>query len=385
MRRTRTGVVIGVAMALGMALPATAQGPTIEEVASGLASPRGVALGADGTIYVAEAGAGGEAPCVVHPELGNMCFGASGAITAIVDGVATRVVEGLPSGLTDNGEVIGPSDVTVDGDGNVWFLVGGPGAGAAEFRDALPDGAGDGIGYLNRLGADGTAERIADLAAYETEQNPDADQPGNEEPDSNINGLAASDAGALVADAGGNDLLVVAADGTISTVAVFPVTMVPAPPDPSVEADPSAEPQMVPMDPVPTSVAVGPDGAYYVGELTGFPFPAGGAAVYRVAPGEEPSVYADGFTNIIDVEFGPDGTLYVAEMVHEGLLGVLGAGAPPIGAVMAVPPGGGQAEMVATGEQLMALGGLAVADDGSILVSANTLMPGAGTIVKLTP
>jgi len=385
MRSTRAGVAAGLTVALGMALPAAAQGPTIEEVAGGLDSPRGVALGQDGTIYVAEAGAGGEAPCVVHPELGNMCFGPSGAITAIIDGVPRRIVEGLPSGLTDNGEVLGPSDVTVDGGGTVWFLVGGPGVGAAEFRDALAEGAGEGIGMLNRLGADGSIEHVADLAQYETEQNPDAEQPGNEEPDSNANGLAASDAGALVADAGANDLLLVGADGSISTVAVFPVVMQPAPPDPTAEADPDAEPPMVPMDPVPTSVTVGPDGAYYVGELTGFPFPTGGASVFRVVPGEEATVYADGFTNIMDVEFGPDGTLYVAEMVHEGLLGVLGGGAPPIGAVMAVPPGGGEAEMVATGDQLMALGGLAVADDGAIYVSANTLMPGAGTVVKITP
>jgi hypothetical protein len=41
--------------------------------------------------------------------------------------------------------------------------------------------------------------------------------------------------------------------------------------------------------------------------------------------------------------------------------------------------------MVATGEQLMALGGLAVADDGSIYVSANTLSTEGGTIVKITP
>jgi hypothetical protein len=36
---------------------------------------------------------------------------------------------------------------------------------------------------------------------------------------------------------------------------------------------------------VPNSVAQGPDGAYYVGELTGVPFEAGAARVYRVVPG----------------------------------------------------------------------------------------------------
>ncbi len=143
----------------------------------------------------------------------------------------------------------------------------------------------------------------------------------------------------------------------------------------------------VPVESVPTSVVVGPDGAYYVGELTGGPFPVGGANVWRVVAGEEPTVYASGFTNILDRGFGSDGTLYVAEIVHEGLMPVfMGEGqVPPIGAVLSVPPGGGEPEMLATGEQLMALGGLAVGPDDAIYVSANTLGTEGGTIVKITP
>jgi sugar lactone lactonase YvrE len=386
MRKTQAGVAMGLVTALGMALPVAAQGPAIEEVVSGLNSPRGVALGPDGTIYVAESGVGGEGPCVQHSELGNMCFGHSGKVTAIVDGVASKLVVDLPSGITDLGEVIGPSDVTVDADGTVWFLVGGPAAGAAEFREAMPDGAGEGIGWLYRL-TDGGAEAVADLAAFETASNPDVDQPGNTEPDSNAHGLAAAPAGALVADAGGNDLLLVGADGTISSLAVFPVVMQPAPPDPSASPDPSAEPPMIPMDPVPTSVTVGPDGAYYVGQLTGFPFPAGGASVFRVADGEEPSVYATGFSAIMDLEFGPDGTLYVLEMAHDGLLAALGAletAGPANGGLLAVPAGGGEPTLIAS-EGLLMPGGLAVAEDGSIYVSTCTICPEVGGVVKVTP
>ena len=36
-------------------------------------------------------------------------------------------------------------------------------------------------------------------------------------------------------------------------------------------------------------------------------------------------VYATGFSNIMDIGFGPDGTLYVAEIVHDGLMGVFTA------------------------------------------------------------
>jgi hypothetical protein len=77
--------------------------------------------------------------------------------------------------------------------------------------------------------------------------------------------------------------------------------------------------------------------------------------------------------------------LYVAEIVHDGLMGVFAGNAPPIGALLSVAPDGGEPSIVAIGEQLMAPGGLAVADDGSVYVSTGTLMPGAGTVVKITP
>ena len=42
--------------------------------------------------------------------------------------------------------------------------------------------------------------------------------------------------------------------------------------------------------------------------------------------------------------------------------------------------------MVATGEQLMALGGLDVDADGAVYVSTGTIMgPGGGSLVKITP
>ncbi len=42
--------------------------------------------------------------------------------------------------------------------------------------------------------------------------------------------------------------------------------------------------------------------------------------------------------------------------------------------------------MLATGEQLMALGGLAVDEDGAVYVSTGTIMgPGGGALVKITP
>jgi sugar lactone lactonase YvrE len=377
-------VVGSIAALTAIAAPAAAQAPTITEVVGGLDSPRGVAIGADGTIYVAEAGEGGTEPCAEHPELGRICFGPTGGISAVVDGVATRLVDGLASTVTATGETIGPSDVTVDADGAVWFLIGGPGAGAADGRAGVPDGAAAGMGQLYQVDANGDAQSVADLAAYETANNPDADQPGNAEPDSNVNSVTATPEGAAVADAGANSLLLVDGDGGISVAAVFPVAMMPMPADPSASPDPAASPAMVPMDPTPTSVAVGPDGAYYVGQLTGFPFPPGGASVFRVAPGEAPTVYASGFTNIMDVAFGPDGTLYVLEIAHNGLLSADPTAGPPQGGLWKVPAGGGTPELIVS-EGLVMPGGMAVAEDGTLYVSTCAVCANGGSLVSLQP
>ncbi len=80
------------------------------------------------------------------------------------------------------------------------------------------------------------------------------------------------------------------------------------------------------MNAVPTGVVSGPDGAYYVSQLTGFPFPPGEAKIFRVDPRSgEYTTYAKGFTNVMDLDFGRDGTLYVLEIDSDSLFG------PPVG------------------------------------------------------
>jgi hypothetical protein len=125
-------------------------------------------------------------------------------------------------------------------------------------------------------------------------------------------GIRGSD---VVVDASGNSLLRVNTDGEISLLAVFPSRST-TPPRPLV---PGA---LTPTDSVPTSVAVGPDGAYYVGELVGIPFfgdTRDKSNIYRVAPGQDPNhptVFLDGhvtgFNAIIDIAFkGSD--LYILQ------------------------------------------------------------------------
>jgi hypothetical protein len=91
------------------------------------------------------------------------------------------------------------------------------------------------------------------------------------------------------------------------------------------------------FDSVPTAVAVGPDGAYYVGELASFV--PGGANVWRVVPGQTPTVFQAGFTTIIDITFGPDGSLYVLEFGPGNLWRVPAVGPRSVVASGFVTPG----------------------------------------------
>ena len=154
-----------------------------------------------------------------------------------------------------------------------------------------------------------SAERIS--GQFEADNNPTGD-----EVDSNPYGMLALAGKQIVADAGANALLEIRANGRSLRLATFADRMVDAPP--FLGLPPGTQ---IPMDAVPTSVALGPDGNYYVGQLTGFPFPVGAANIYRVpAEGGTPEVFASGFTHIVDLTFGPDGSLYVLQIAKNGLL-----------------------------------------------------------------
>ena len=380
MSKRTSSLTIAIALCLALASPALAQAEITPVVEGGLDSPRGVAIGPDGTIYVAESGAGGEDVCVLHPELANeepgICYGASGGISSIVDGTPTRIIDGLVSGITPTGETLGPSDVAVDETGGLWFTVGLGAPDPVAFREDVGDLGAD-MGFLFKADGEGGYTAVADFATFEAEANPDAEQPGNEEPDSNPNGIALTADGAVVADAGGNTLVLADADGALSLVAVFPSGMAEA------QLEPDTDPVPIPVDPVPTAVVVGPDGAYYAGMLTGFPFAPGTATVQRVVPGEAPTEYAAGFTNVIDIGFAPDDSLYVLEISHDGLLNADPEAGPPRGGLWKVPAGGGDAELVTN--ELVMPGGLAVADDGTVYISTCAVCPGGGGIVSVSP
>jgi sugar lactone lactonase YvrE len=121
---------------------------------------------------------------------------------------------------------------------------------------------------------------------------------------------------------------------------------------------------------------LGPDGAYYVSELTGFPFPVGGANVYRVVPGEDPEVYATGFTNIIDIAFDAAGNLYVVEIAHNSL-----AAAEPFGALIRVSPTGVQTIVLQTGLSFPT--SVAITASGNLLLTNCGVCPADGEVLEV--
>jgi sugar lactone lactonase YvrE len=192
-----------------------------------------------------------------------------------------------------------------------------------------------------------------DISANEQNSNPDGGLL-----DSNPYGILESGRGYLVADAGANALVSVDPNHKTSTVAVFP----------NLATTP-------PRQAVPTSVVLGPDGAYYVGLLTGAPFAVGLAEVLRVVPGQAPTVAVSGLTNVVDIAFRPqDGRLYVLEIAANAIPNF------GTGTLLRIEANGDKTPI---GPSLFAPGGLAFGPDGAAYVSVNSILPGTGQVMRI--
>jgi hypothetical protein len=212
---------------------------------------------------------------------------------------------------------------------------------------------GERFGWLARFSPNGAVTYDVDVSAYEKQANPDR---GIVE--SNPYGLLEGAGGRVVVDAAGNSLLEVASNGRVSTRAVF-----------------RSRAQGRNTDAVPTSVATGPDGASYVGELTGGPFAPAQAQVWRLVPGRAPQVYCTGFSYVIDLDFDRRGNLYVLEHAS-------GAG----------PFAGTRGQLLRVGRNcsrtpvmtgLPAPTSVAVGPDGNAYVSVNGTSPAIGQVVRI--
>ncbi|MES2524515.1 MAG: ScyD/ScyE family protein [Gemmatimonadota bacterium] len=287
--------------------------------------------------------------------------------TLLAGQVPIGVVEIGSKGTTLLAALENVTGIAPNGAGNLLVITG-----AGESPDAAK---------LWRITGNREPQLVADLAAWEAANNPDASY--NPIPDSNPFDIAALGGNrALVADAAGNDILEVDHKGNIELVALLTRQPVPFAGSPT---------GFIQAQPVATSVAVGPDGTIYAGELTGFPGTPGYSRIWRIAAGSRgvtcPSsactLLSSGLTSIVDLEISPDGrTLYAVELDAASWLAIEGSGGAPVagGRVRACSTTTGVCTILESGIPLPTA--VTIAKDGTPWIATNSRLFGGVTTVR---
>ena len=376
MRRQATATFTVLAVALASALTVAAVGDAapagIQEAVlrSGLDAPRHLVLSGGGVV-VTEAGAigaTGASNCATGPATegagtSQFCTNSTGDIVRISSkGRTTPVLSKVPS-VTEEAipEVTGPSAiafahgeeaVTIDD-----FLVNPNGSNGLE-----PQPFASAFGTLRLISGGKTT--VVNIAAFAGAHPQTASSlgtiPGETAYDSDPYDVVAYHTGWAVADAGANDLLYVTAAGRVSMLARFPAVAEQLP----AGVLGNSQPITVRAQAVPTSIAVGPDGALYVGLLRGVPSDPGTADIYRVLPGHAPEIWARGLTTVTAVAFDRQGRLLATEFNTGGLLSK-----PTVPGALVRISNGGRTVTALPVPGLYQPTGLAVSTNGTVYVS----------------
>jgi hypothetical protein len=335
-----------------------------------------LAFGPGGQLYVGEAGHGGP-ECIpgASPGGGPLCVGFTSAISRIDASGAHRVVSGLASEANPDGSAAtGIGGISTLGNGTLFGIealssdvLASPVVEEHLSKETIKTAAGQ-IGWLIQANPSGQWKAVADVGHFDFQWSA---EPKNKAkvpaqfPDANPYGVLAAPGKRWVIDAASNTLDEVRPNGAISVIAFFPSPRV--------------------SDAVPTCIDRGPDGAFYVGELTGGGNGKGASVLWRVVPGQQPEAWATGLTAVTGCGFGSDGQFYATEFSTLGFE----LFTPGTGAVVRVPAHSTSQTSIASG--LSFPGGFAAGPNGAIYVSnwsiapANSIGHPSGEIVRITP
>lgn len=249
-----------------------------EILVDGLHSPRGLAFDADGNLYIADAGSGGETELttLVNDTELTMNGGLTGRVVSVApDGTANDVIVGLPSTYTSPDRSNGIYRIIPQGD-SLWLIFNGNGrfTMGAYWSNSIVE-----------VDAETLATRtVINLDEFETVNDPD----GNGF-DTNVGDIAWDAGGVMyIVDIAGNDLLSWTAEDGLQVVTAW--------------AD----------NPVPTAIEIAENGDLYIGFL-GEGMADKSAKIERWSNGELVETYT-GLTAVTDILLDGD-VLYAVEFV----------------------------------------------------------------------
>lgn len=327
----------------------TADAP-VTVVASGLHEPRSLTWGPEGRLLVAEAGTPGGS--CAGPDLDSLaCFGLRGTVADVSSGTPERIVTGLPSNF-NTGESVGPNGVKYL-DGRLYVLAPGSPYGVPSW---VPNRLERKLKRQYGALIDITHGRAVVKAnpgevnyRWMQENHPEYfERPGF---DANVYDMTPKPGGGLyVIDSASNTLSSIDRRGHVEVLDFMPYT-------------PAG------TDAVPTCIDTGPDGALYMGQLTGYGNSGTAANVYRYDPDVgDWEVWQSGFSTITGCGFGTGGDFYVTEMATTGMPWT----GDPEGDVIQIAEDGTRTTL-AEGE-LLAPHGFLAGPDGSVYVANNSQM-----------
>lgn len=251
-------------------------------IANNLTNPRGFTWGADGTMFLALAGTGGDTQVEIEATPFPFFVGTTASIVTVADGCPAPFSEGIASLYwSDAAWTWGAMDVAIF-DGELYALLGGSGA------PDQPNG-------IYRVLGDGTLELVADLGTWNAE-NPTTEIAWDDDPAGSWFDLEAGANGLWATEAVRGRVVTITPDGQIEQFVDLSVDHL-----------------------VPTGLALDGEGGAYVGFETTTPFPDGASKVVHVAADGTVTDHWTGLTAVTDVVMGPDGVLYAAEMATNNL------------------------------------------------------------------